>query len=141
MLEEIPQRSRLHVKMAERLPVVTIPRRSVEQSLIALVRNAFEASDSESEVRLSIGHSGDILQFAVVDSGKGMPPETLRRIGEPFFTTKQPGKGMGLGTFLARTLSEQLGGQLIFESTQGSGTTATLELPTIGKQEIAHAHG
>jgi two-component system sensor histidine kinase RegB len=65
----------------------------------------------------------------VSDNGKGMSPNTLRRIGEPFFTTKEPGKGMGLGTFLVRTLAEQLGGRLTFESTPHAGTLATFELP------------
>ena len=140
LCEEIPQRSRLQVTLTDPLPTLNIPRRSVEQALIALVRNAFEASDSESEVRLLIAHSGDVLRFAVIDHGKGMSPETLRRIGEPFFTTKQPGKGMGLGTFLVRILSEQLGGRLTFESSLNAGTTATLELPAAFKPEPAYLH-
>lgn len=140
LLEDIPQRSRLQVQFAESLPALMIPRRPVEQALVALVRNAFEASDAESEVRLMIVHSGNVVQFAVIDRGKGMSPETLRRIGEPFFTTKPPGRGMGLGTFLARTLSEQLGGRLLFESSLNEGTTAVLELPAAVKTEPAYAH-
>jgi two-component system sensor histidine kinase RegB len=58
-----------------------------------------------------------------------MAPETLRRVGEPFFTSKEPGHGMGLGVFLTRTLAERLGGSLTFESTQGAGTRAIFELP------------
>jgi len=119
---------------------LTIPRRSIEQALVALVRNAFEASDSESEVRLLIRHSGDVVQFVVMDHGKGMSPETLRRVGEPFFTTKQPGCGMGLGIFLVRTLSEQLGGRLNFESSPNAGTTAILELPAAVESEPAYVH-
>lgn len=69
-----------------------------------------------------------------------MSHETLRRIGEPFFTTKEPGKGMGLGTFLVRTLAEQLGGRLTFESAPGEGTTATFELPVAPKGEPAYSH-
>jgi len=65
----------------------------------------------------------------VVDSGSGMSPDTLNRLGEPFFTTKAPGKGMGLGIFLARVFAERLGGNLAFESEIGRGTRATLELP------------
>ena len=58
-----------------------------------------------------------------------MSEDTLRHIGEPFFTTKDPGAGMGLGTFLVRTLAERLGGHLEFQSTPDRGTTAILELP------------
>jgi two-component system, sensor histidine kinase RegB len=68
-----------------------------------------------------------------------MPASVLRRIAEPFFTTKEPGKGMGLGTFLVRTFAESLGGRVLFESTPGKGTTATLELPFDSSRQDAHA--
>ena len=71
------------------------------------------------------------MRFIVSDHGEGMSAETLRHVCEPFFTTKGPGHGMGLGTFLVRTLAERLGGSLQFESTPGLGTTATLELPVV----------
>jgi two-component system sensor histidine kinase RegB len=61
-----------------------------------------------------------------------MTPDVLRRAGEPFFTTKGPGKGMGLGLFLSRALAEQLGGELELVSTQGEGTRARLSLPMEG---------
>lgn len=58
-----------------------------------------------------------------------MSEEILRRITEPFFTTKPPGRGMGLGTFLVRTFAERLGGSLSCESAPSCGTIATLTLP------------
>lgn len=58
-----------------------------------------------------------------------MSPETLRRVSEPFFTTKGTGRGLGLGTFLVRIFAERLNGSLTFESEAGAGTTAILELP------------
>jgi two-component system sensor histidine kinase RegB len=57
-----------------------------------------------------------------------MTPEVLARVGEPFFSTKPPGRGLGLGLFIARTLSEQMGGRLYLESRPGRGTTATVEI-------------
>jgi two-component system sensor histidine kinase RegB len=128
---EIQQPGRLKVDMSfPGQPVsLTVPRRAVAQALIALTRNALEASAPDSTVRVMARQTGERFQFVVSDNGKGMSPGTLRRIGEPFFTTKEPGKGMGLGTFLVRTLAEQLGGRLTFESTPQAGTMATLELP------------
>jgi two-component system sensor histidine kinase RegB len=58
-----------------------------------------------------------------------MDEDVLRRVSEPFFTTKEPGKGMGLGTFLVRVLAERLGGRLTYSSMPGRGATAGLELP------------
>jgi two-component system sensor histidine kinase RegB len=58
-----------------------------------------------------------------------MSADTLARAGEPFFTTKEPGRGMGLGLFLSRSLVEQLGGTLEIASAIGRGTEATIVLP------------
>jgi two-component system sensor histidine kinase RegB len=65
----------------------------------------------------------------VEDAGPGMTAEVLARAVEPFFSTKPPGKGMGLGLFLARTLAEGLGGELTIRSEPGAGATARLDLP------------
>ena len=65
----------------------------------------------------------------VRDRGEGMAEGILQRVSEPFFTTKPPGSGMGLGVFLARTLIERLGGRLSYESAPLHGTVAIVELP------------
>lgn len=126
---EIQQPGRVEISIPGQPVALTVPRRAVAQALIALTRNALEASPPNATVRVIARQAGERFQFLVADSGKGMSSNTLRRIGEPFFTTKEPGKGMGLGTFLVRTLAEQLGGRLTFESTPQSGTLATFELP------------
>ena len=56
-------------------------------------------------------------------------------MGEPFFTTKGPGEGMGLGLFLTRALAEQLGGEFHIASRPGSGTEAWIDLPAAGAAE------
>ena len=60
-----------------------------------------------------------------------MAADVLSRVGEPFFTTKGPGAGMGLGVFLARTVLASLGGELEFASRPGRGTTARVRLPAV----------
>jgi len=72
---------------------------------------------------------GAFLRVAVADTGAGMPPEVLARVGEPFFTTKPAGKGTGLGLTMARQFAERAGGTLRIESAPGQGTTVTLWLP------------
>jgi two-component system sensor histidine kinase RegB len=131
-----PARSRLVLPKHADLPVLTIPRQAVLQALVALTRNALEASDPSAPVEVRVEPEGDLVRFLVVDHGRGMPSEILRRIGEPFFTTKEQSKGMGLGVFLVRTLAERLGGRLTFQSAESTGTTATLELPVKLKPEL-----
>ncbi len=132
VLEQVQNSGRLRIELdADPLASVRIPRRPFEQALIALVRNGLDAGGT-ADVVLSGRRMGNLARFTVVDRGTGMPEEVLRRIGEPFFTTKEPGKGMGLGTFLTRALAEQLGGRLSYESVPGAGTSAILELPVEG---------
>lgn len=135
-----PSRMKLDPEFPDPGLVLTIPRHAVAQALIALTRNALEASPSDSIVRISTRRSGDFLKFIIKDQGRGMEPQVLRHIGEPFFTTREPGKGMGLGVFLARTLAEQLGGRLTFESSPDAGTSAVLELPCAERPERVHAY-
>jgi two-component system sensor histidine kinase RegB len=107
--------------------VANLPRHAVEQALVALVKNALDAGGSP--VQLTAETIGDSVVFHIRDTGTGITPEALRHIGEPFYTTKEPGKGMGLGIFLVRTLADQLGGRFAVESVLGQGTTVTLDLP------------
>lgn len=109
-----------------------VPRHAVEQALEAMLRNALDAGSRPAGITLSVEASGRMLQFTVEDQGSGMSVETLRHAGEPFFTTKEPGKGMGLGIFLVRTLAESLGGEFRLESVLGQGTRACLILPAAG---------
>jgi len=71
--------------------------------------------------------------FEVRDSGPGIPKAIQDRLGEPFFTTREPGQGMGLGLFIARSLVEHLGGVLQIDSTPGRGTKVDICIP-IGAQ-------
>ena len=68
-------------------------------------------------------------EVEVIDRGPGIDAELVARVGEPFFTTKQPGRGMGLGVFLARAFFESHAGSLTVTSAPGAGTRALATLP------------
>jgi signal transduction histidine kinase len=72
---------------------------------------------------------GPVVTIAVRDSGTGMDPETLARVGEPFFTTKGAGVGTGLGLAMIYGSVEQSGGSIQIESTPGAGTVVRLIFP------------
>jgi len=69
------------------------------------------------------------VRIEIVDDGPGIPREALARIFTPFFTTKEVGKGMGLGLTITRQVIKQHGGTLEVDSTPGQGTTFTIRLP------------
>lgn len=115
---------------------LVVPRYAVEQALEALLKNALDASRRPEDVSLAIRSQDGAMEFLIVDQGSGMSEEMLRHAGEPFFTTKEPGKGMGLGIFLVRTLAERLGGRFTLESVAGQGTRASLKLPVAAKEMV-----
>lgn len=114
------------------MPTCVLPVRAAIEALSALVKNALDASTNGQTVLLEAAESTlERVRFVVRDEGTGMTPEVLERVAEPFFTTKAPGQGMGLGAFLAYLFAQTLGGQLSFESEPGCGCSAVLELPNM----------
>ncbi|WP_321478044.1 ATP-binding protein [uncultured Paludibaculum sp.] len=105
-----------------------VPCRAIRQAVSALIKNGLEASEPRGRVRLTVKRRDRQLSIEIADHGHGMSADELRRVGEPFFTTKPPGQGMGLGVFLVRALAERVGASLTYTSTPGTGTTATLRL-------------
>lgn len=118
------------------LPVVTTDPMQLEQVLINLVLNAFDAMPSGGtlSVRTGLAPAKDFALIEVADDGKGIPPERLEKIFTPFYTTKP--KGTGLGLAISRQLMEQQGGSLTVTSTVGQGTTFTIRLP-LASAEVA----
>ncbi|MEO1496371.1 MAG: ATP-binding protein [Planctomycetota bacterium] len=112
--------------------VVLAPKIALTQAVRAVVQNAIDASDSanaDEPVSIRVDRLAGTVRLAIADRGPGMPPEVLARAGEPFYTTKAPGSGMGLGLFLARSVVERLGGSLRLESPPGGGALVTIVLP------------
>src|SRR2546430_1539067 len=110
---------------------VRLPVRAFEQAIANLLDNAFEATEGREppDVRIHLARAGDSLRLSVTDNGIGVPEHLLRRIGEPFFTTKEPGRGTGLGLYLARHVVEGQGGEMSVSSAEGRGTQVTLTVP------------
>lgn len=135
LLEQVRQdfpeedRARLVIRHEPEARAIFAPLRAVQQALGVMIRNAFDASPPDASVAVHVQRRGDVVVLEVVDRGSGMPAEVVKRAGNPFFTTKDPGKGMGLGLFLVRLVAERCNGRWHLESSEGEGTISVLELP------------
>jgi two-component system sensor histidine kinase RegB len=105
------------------------PTQAVLQAVNQVIRNAVQASPIDGVVSCHIRHTTGTVCFDIRDSGSGIPVEIQDRLGEPFFTTREAGQGMGLGLFIARSLVQHLGGALAIESRPGNGTRVEIQLP------------
>ena len=101
--------------------------RRLKEALINLVANAIEATPNGGTVALRLRAGNGEVTLDVKDSGRGIAPEDLERLGTSFFTTRP--NGTGLGVVLAQGVINQHGGTLSYASTVGQGTTATIRLP------------
>jgi len=101
---------------------------AIELAVSNLVRNAIEASDSHTRVRIVAQASDDWAEILVEDSGPGVAEEVLKRVFEPFFSTKTDRGGTGMGLAITRDLIVNLGGQVSLENLERGGARATVRL-------------
>jgi len=100
----------------------------VELAVSNMVRNAFEASEPDTVVRVGIEGVGDWAELRVEDAGSGVSIEDLDRVFEPFFTTKTERGGTGLGLAITRDMITNLGGEVSLENLARGGARATVRL-------------
>ena len=108
-------------------PAVLVDRTLVERALTNVIDNALHAMPSRGSLEIRAGVSAATLLLAVTDTGAGVDPATLRRIFEPYFSTKASGTGLGMA--IAKRNIELSGGTIRVESQRGHGTTVTMTLP------------
>jgi len=108
----------------------------IEQIIVNLLRNSLDAMKTIDTPHIDIILSiGDTVTLAVRDIGHGISdPESLF---EPFYTTKKPGEGVGLGLAISAGIASDLGGRLTARNRDGGGATFELQLPRIGAEPLA----
>lgn len=134
-------------KLSPNLLSVEVDQGQIEQVLLNLYLNAWEAMPGSGELTLETQNTAIEEQFplkagmyakiSVSDTGSGMDPTLQKRIFEPFFTTKEMGRGSGLGLASAYGIIKNHGGAIYVSSEKGEGTTFTIYLPASGKEPVA----
>ena len=125
-------RERIVLSLADGLPRVQGSHRRLEQVVINLIQNAWQALRRPEEriyVLTTMDAQSGTVVMVVRDEGCGMSPEVLAHIKDPFFTTRRDKGGTGLGISVSNGIVEEMGGRLKFESTEGKGTVARIHLP------------
>jgi two-component system NtrC family sensor kinase len=123
------------------LPLVICDGAQIEQVLLALMMNALDAMPQGGNlwVATKLSREDNAVRIVVRDDGCGIPPEILPRLFEPFLTTKETGRGVGLGLAISRSILERHNGDIEVQSEAGRGTRFTVTLPWDGDVELSPA--
>jgi len=111
---------------------VPMDRDQVQQAIYNLGRNAMQAAGEQGLVRIGLQKEGDYVVWEFRDNGPGIRQEDLVHVGQPFFTTKHGGTGLGL--MIVQRIAREHGGDLQIQSMPGKGTTARFRLPVSEKR-------
>ena len=122
----------LEMKVHDSLPEVGTSLGGLEQVFLNLFTNALDAMPAGGRLKVQARQAGPRVEVRIADSGAGMSPDELKRIHEPFYTTKQ--EGFGLGLAICRSILWESDGEMSVDSQPGRGTTVTVALPVAGEK-------
>jgi len=138
LLEHQLERGRIKVrKELNDLPLVRGNENRLQQVFFNLILNARDAMPKGGWLTLATRAEDDAVVVEVRDTGHGIKPEHVRRIYDPFFTTKGIGRGTGLGLSISFGIVQEHGGAIFVESVPGQGTTFQVALPSLAAAEAA----
>ncbi|MDF0675633.1 MAG: PAS domain S-box protein [Nitrospira sp.] len=120
---------RVEMEMAGPCPMVLADADQISQVLLNLIMNALHAMPEGGTLRVGLEQEQAMVKLTIADTGHGIPSEVIRRIYDPFFTTKEFGKGTGLGLTVVKGIIEEHQGSIAVESEEGNGTSFTVLLP------------
>lgn len=117
-------------RLQENLPNIFVDKKQIEEILFNLIRNAGQAIGEKGKIAVSAYTQKKNVVIEIKDTGSGIPPDKIKQLFNPFFTTKDPGKGTGLGLFIVRQVVEKNEGRIYLKETKvNEGTTFALEFP------------
>ncbi len=128
---------KIHVDIPETIPLIETDRGKLQQIILNLVNNAFQAIANGCFLDIRAEMDGpEQVRLFIQDNGCGISEDHLNKIFEPFFTTKKEGQGTGLGLSITYGLVQKLHGNITVQSKTGQGTTFVVTLPVHIKKEI-----
>jgi two-component system sensor histidine kinase AtoS len=122
---------RIHIieNVSPDLPPLSLDRTLLARALTNVIENALHAMPGRGSLALTAARADGRVRLSISDTGEGMDTDALRRVFEPYFSTKTRGTGLGLP--IAKRNVELNGGTIAVDSQKGVGTTVTIELPIL----------
>jgi two-component system NtrC family sensor kinase len=119
----------VHRDYSPELPEIIADPDQLRQVLLNLINNAGDAIDGSGSITIATSREDGKVKVKVTDTGRGMTSEQMKKIFDPFYTTKQPGKGTGLGLSVSLSIVKSMGGAIDVQSMPNAGSSFTISLP------------
>ena len=126
------------VELDPRPPIILVDIHQIQQVLLNIINNARQAIEShqpQGRIKISTSATATTMRLVIEDNGPGISPANLKRVFDPFFSTKEVGKGTGLGLSLCYGLIKEHGGTITVASREGEGAAFVIELPILKMAE------
>lgn len=122
---------RLHKTFDERVPSLLVDGNQIQQVILNLINNAVDALPQGGDIFIEtrVNKESKSVEIIFEDNGNGIPDENRKYIFSPFFTTKEPGKGTGLGLLICKNIISAHNGKITLENRAGNGTKFVISLP------------
>lgn len=119
-----------HIDLAEGLPTVHNNKSGFEEALLNICMNALDAIDEVGTLQLTTTGNNKVIRVVVGDSGSGIPEQERSKMFEPFVTSKEVGKGTGLGLYVSQEIISAMGGEIRYATSELGGAEFNIEIPT-----------
>ncbi|RFU69666.1 PAS domain S-box protein [Bacillus sp. V59.32b] len=119
----------IYAELEANLPLIECDENQLKQVFLNILKNAIESMEDGGEISITARQINGFVHIDFTDNGCGIPKERIKRIGEPFYSTKE--KGTGLGMMISKKIINEHKGQLLIDSREGIGTTISILLPII----------
>lgn len=121
----------IHLDLDESIPLIASDQAQLQQVFLNLLTNAIDAIGSDGTIEAASRCSEDKIVVTIKDDGPGLSDEMLRKIFDPFVTSKEPGKGTGLGLWVSHNIISKMGGSIQVTNNPDKGAVSTVEIPVV----------
>ncbi|RMF42478.1 MAG: sensor histidine kinase [Deltaproteobacteria bacterium] len=125
----------IEAELPETALMTGCPASRLQQVLVNLLLNARDACGEAGKIRVRVAATGSWVRTDIQDTGRGISAENLDKVFDPFYTTKQPGQGWGLGLSICHRIVEDCDGRIDIDSEPGKGSTFSVLLPLLTEEE------
>ena len=121
----------IQVDLAETIPIIAGDQAQLQQVFLNLISNAIDAIGSNGAIEVDSRRRDDVIVVNIRDDGPGLSEEKMRKIFDPFYTTKESGKGTGLGLWVSHSIISKMDGNIQVKNNPDKGAVFTVEIPIV----------